>query len=253
MPRDPRVLMYHFFAFTPVRPDPEHLFVDVTAFEQQLAYLTDRYEPIGLDRYLDAGAAGSSGREVLVTIDDAHRSVVELAAERLAAHGVPAVVFVPAGLVGRTAAWLPGYEDESIADERQLRSLADVGIELGVHGWDHSTLRGRSRTELERQTIDAGAVVERIAGYRPRAFAYPYGLSDGPARDAVQAAGFEVAFSTVDDHGRFGVPRPGVNGSDTLRSFRLKLVPGYRRLWRLGDRLPIARRTVRRLVTVGGR
>lgn len=253
MPRAPRVLMYHFFTSTHPGPDPEHLFVELSAFEQQLAHLADRFEPIGLDRYLDPGAAGRSGREVLVTIDDAHRSVVELAAERLEAHGVPAVVFVPAGLIGGTVDWLPGYTDEPIADGQQLRSLAERGIDVGVHGWDHTSMRAHSRTELERQTTHAREVVERIVGYRPRAFAYPYGRSDAAARDAVRAAGFEVAFSTADDHGTLGVPRPGINATDTLRSFRLKLIPGYRRLWRLGGHLPVARRSVRRLATAGGR
>jgi hypothetical protein len=82
----------------------------------------------------------------------------------------------------------------------------------------------------------------------PRAFAFPFGAFDRRACQAVAAAGFEVAFSVFDDAGRFAISRVDVNATDNGPSFRLKLVPGYRRWWRASTQLGPLRRTAGRLL-----
>lgn len=250
--RAPVVLMYHGFCTTRREDDPENLFVEIAQFEQQLIWLREHgWTPLDLDGFLLARARGSTSRKsFLITIDDGYPSVAELAAPVLRRMGVPALLFVPSGLVGESAHWLPAPHAEPILDAEQLRHLQEeFGIEIGVHGWDHRDLRGLDPVELERQVVGATSELSDVLGREVRCLAYPYGGHDSPARAAAERAGVKVAFSVFTDDGRFAVSRVDVNATDTQRSFRVKQLPQYRRTWRVLQRAPWVRRLVRRLTT----
>ena len=76
-----------------VRTTPER-------FEAALEFLTAHYVPVSLDDILaDSDGRALPPRAVLVTFDDAYRSVAELAAPLCQKHGVPAVFFVNAAFL----------------------------------------------------------------------------------------------------------------------------------------------------------
>ncbi|GAB2754962.1 hypothetical protein GCM10027020_03910 [Nocardioides salsibiostraticola] len=250
--RAPVVLMYHGFCSTRRDDDPENLFVEVAQFEQQLTWLREHdWTPLDLDGYLDARALRRTPRKsFLVTIDDGFPSVAELAAPVLRRLGVPAVLFVPSGLLGESAHWLPEPSAEPIITAEELRHLQEnFDIEIGVHGRDHRDFRGLERAELDRQTVAATSELSDVVGREVRCLAYPYGGHDAAARAAAESTGVLVAFSVFEDDGRFAVSRVDVNATDTHRSFRVKHLPHYRRVWLMLQRAPWARRLVRRLTT----
>lgn len=246
----PVVLMYHAFTERPRADDPHRLFVTEAALREQIGYLRDhRWTALTLDEYLPPLDGGPwPQRAVLFTADDGHLSFVTIAAPLLAAASIPSLLFVAPDLVGRRSSWMPELPDEPIADRSMLGDLAALKVEVGVHGWDHTSMIGMSERELLRHTQEARERVAEMIGYLPRAFAYPYGDFDEAARCAVQAAGFEVGFSVFRDAGRHAVSRVDVNARDTARSFRLKLLPGYRRLWRATGSVPQLRTRVGRLI-----
>ncbi|WP_244928570.1 polysaccharide deacetylase family protein [Nocardioides sp. W7] len=256
LPREPVVLMYHGFCRGRLPNDPENLFVDVDRFEQQLRWLLDQgWRALDLDEYLARRRGGRrlGPRSFLVTIDDGYTSVLDLAVPVLERLGVPALLYVPSDLVGRTARWLSSPADEPLLDADALRHLHGLPlVELGVHGADHSDLRRRPPGELAHQVRQAHDVLADLVGAGVRSFAYPYGTHDPAARAAVAAAGFDVAFSVFDDAGPYAVSRIDVNATDTLASFRLKVqLPHYRLWWSALDRAPVIRRQVRALATRG--
>jgi peptidoglycan/xylan/chitin deacetylase (PgdA/CDA1 family) len=248
--RPPVVLMYHGFASARRVEDRENLLVPVDALRAQLAHLRRRrFQALDLDGYLAVvDRRARPGRSFLFTADDGYRSFATMAVPLLAAAGVPSVLFVPPAVLGGTSAWVPEIAEEPLLGPDELRALTGMGVEVGVHGLDHTSLVGLSDAELARQTRDAREQVADLIGRSPRAFAFPFGVFDRRACQAVAAAGFELAFSVFDDAGRFAISRVDVNASDNRLSFRLKLVPGYRRWWRLSRRLGPARRTVGRLL-----
>lgn len=249
--REPVIFLHHGFCERRRSDDPENLLVEVSAFEAQLRFLLDRgWEPLTLDRWLEitSGASPRPRRSFLLTIDDALASVVDLAVPVLERLAVPGVLFAPVGLVGRTAEWLPVPADLPLATHDQL--LAS-GLEIGLHGWDHTSMVGCGAEELDRQVRRGRDELEEWSGQRPRAFAYPFGDHDADARAAVADAGFEVGFSVFDDVGPMAVSRVDVNATDTLSSFRVKTFPGYRRLWRLLQRAAFVRRAARTVLTRG--
>lgn len=248
--RATRVLMYHFFGDAPATGDPDHLFVSEKALSRQLDLLRrGGWRALSLDEYL-AGLDGSPlpRRSYLLTIDDAHESVIDVAAPLLAAAGVPSVLFVPPGLLGGPVSWEPAYSGERIATASQLRSLAGSGMELGVHGFDHTRMIDMDPAELWLHAVLARDELADITGQRPRAFAYPYGTHDEAARRAIAGAGYEVSFAVARERGRFAVSRVGVDGNDSLQTFRFKLTPAYRLAAKAGGRVPWLRHRARAVV-----
>jgi peptidoglycan/xylan/chitin deacetylase (PgdA/CDA1 family) len=244
--RFPRVLMYHYFG-TPPGPDPERLFVDRPMFLAQLDRLRrSGWRALSLDEYVAAlDGAPTPRRSYLLTIDDGHESVGRLAAPLLAERGIPSVLFVCPGLLGDRPRWTQPYEGERLSAADDLRALPSLGMELGVHSWDHTRMAALDADALETHARRARAALEETTGVAARAFAYPYGTHDLAARTAVAGAGYDVAFSVAREHGRFAVDRVFVQSTDSLFAFRCKLSGGYRLVSRAGGRAWRLRHLVR--------
>jgi peptidoglycan/xylan/chitin deacetylase (PgdA/CDA1 family) len=248
--RAPVVLMYHYFGDAP-GADPEKLFVREQTLATQLDHLRRRgWHALSLDRYLAAlDGEPTPRRSYLLTIDDGHESAARVA-PILAAAGVPSVLFVCPGLFGDRARWAEAYPNERLLSAEQLQNVISSGMELGVHGWDHTRMSGMDEGTLRRHVTDARSAVEAATAVRARAFAYPYGTHDAAARRAVAAAGYRTGFAVAREHGRFAVDRVFVQSTDSLLAFRLKLSLGYRLLSRVGGRAWRLRHAVRAVVAL---
>jgi peptidoglycan/xylan/chitin deacetylase (PgdA/CDA1 family) len=240
-----KVLLYHGFGSRSPLQDPHHLFVPPQDLDRQLRFLVRRFTPLDLGAYLRGLARGSwTGRTFLFTMDDGYVSTLEVAAPLLARHRVPAVVFVCPGRLGGTSAWMPAMSGERLLDEEQVRELPRLGIEVGVHGMDHTILAGLDGGELRAQVAGARERLADVTGTVPRAFAYPEGVFDGPAVRAVREAGYQVGFSVFRGAGRYAVTRRPVTRRDSMVTFAAKLLPGYQQL----ERMSTGHRWLRRSV-----
>jgi peptidoglycan/xylan/chitin deacetylase (PgdA/CDA1 family) len=246
--RRPVALMYHGFSIGPRADDPYDLFVADSALDGQLDWLARRgWQPLDVDGYLARLRAGRAGREYLVTIDDALESVATVGVPVLARHRVPSVLFVPPALVGGTTPYLADSPTEPVLDADRLRELMDLGVELGVHGLDHTSMAGMSDADLRRHTVDARSALADLTGALPRTFAYPFGDFDARAARAVRAAGYVLGFSVYTEGGPWAISRVDVKPGDTLAALRVKMLPGYRALWRAAGTVKPLRRAVRTL------
>jgi peptidoglycan/xylan/chitin deacetylase (PgdA/CDA1 family) len=104
-----------------------------------------------------------------ITFDDGNASDVEVALRALRERGLAATFFVCAGRLGE-----PGYLD---AD--QLRELADAGMSVGSHGWDHVDWRRvPDGATLDREVIGARDRIGQVLGRSVHAVAIPFGSYD---------------------------------------------------------------------------
>ncbi len=154
--------------------------------------------------------ATSDGARFALTFDDAHRSVLLLAAPRLRALEVPGAVFVPTDYVGMS--------DEVLSWD-ELRELRDAGWTIGSHTRTHSRMSWRlydeDATAYERRLDDEVArsreILEGKLGIRITDFAFPYGETTPDARQAVARAGYERAFTVSEkvawDGDALAIPR----------------------------------------------
>lgn len=186
------VLMYHRFG----EDRYPSTSVRVSQFEQHLEHLRENdYAVIPLAELLEALEHDRPlpPRAVVITIDDAYRSVYEVAYPRLKAEGFPFTVFVATEPVDQG---LPDYMSWA-----QLREMATGGASFANHGASHrSMVRGPGgeggqerlaavRADVERGRARLEAELEPLRGV----FAYPYGEFDEAAAALVAQAGY-VAF-----------------------------------------------------------
>jgi peptidoglycan/xylan/chitin deacetylase (PgdA/CDA1 family) len=246
----PLTLLYHAFGDRQPEQDPHNLFVTAEAFSRQLLVLANRgWRALSLADYL-AGweRLAWPRRGFLLTMDDGYRSTLQIAAPILKAHRVPAVVFIPAGLVGATSRWMPRMPDETLLDEPDIRQLAEFGVDVGVHGYDHTDLVDLPDAELHRQCHESRNLLTKMTGSEPQVFAYPSGRFDSAGRDAVVAAGYAAAFSIRSARDRFAVPRVDINATDTPRTFGLKLSRYWQPALSALNHAPALRRGAHRLI-----
>lgn len=198
-----------------------------------------------------AGTAPLPAKTFAITFDDGYRSVYDAALPVLAGLGLPATLFVspgatPPGAAGRLSP-MAGRERLTW---RELRELADHGVEIGSHTVDHPDLTLLDTAAIERELRRSRELLEQGLSRPVRCFAYPFGRFDRRSRDAA-AALYDAAFSDrlglarrSDD--RWALPRVEtfyLRGTPSLAAVADRRFAGYLALRNLPRRL---RRWLRR-------
>jgi len=247
---DTLVLCYH--AVSPTWP--ADLSITPERLERQLSMLVERgYRGA---TFTESVSAPPGGRVVVVTFDDAYRSVIELAAPILERLGLPGTVYAPTDYIGteRAMSW-PGidqwtggpHEHELIPmGWEELGRLAGAGWEVGSHTRSHPHLTEVGDDgALEEQLLGSREVVEHHMGRACTSIAYPYGDHDDRVVEATRRAGYAAAGTLparLAGKGPLRVPRVGVYFDDDERRFKAKVSPAGRRLrasraWAAAQRL----------------
>ena len=236
--RDLFALCYH--AVSPDWPAPLSLEPDV--LDEQLALLARRgYAGVPAREALSGHAPE---RAVILTFDDAYRSVLELAKPILDRHGMRASVYVPTDWAGRAEPmtwpgidqWLGGPHEHELAcmSWDELRALEAAGWEVGSHTRSHPRLP---------EVDDDAALMDELEGSRARceeelgrpceSIAYPYGAHDERVVAVAGRAGYRYGLTLPSRlHGKRDLawPRVGIYHVDRGGRFRLKVAPALRAL-----------------------
>jgi peptidoglycan/xylan/chitin deacetylase (PgdA/CDA1 family) len=229
------VLCYHGLSET----WPAATAVTPASFEQQLATLV-RLGYRGAT-FRHALTAPTAARTVVITFDDALRSVLESAFPIVSRLGLPATVFVPTAYAGegKAASWT-GY-DRWIRTEHEhelasmswdeLRHLANAGWEVASHTRSHPRLTQLDDRALAEELAGSRADCEARLGGRCDSLSYPYGDYDERVVRATRQAGYLLA-ATVPLEPRAPLPlqwpRVGVYRGESPT--RMLLRAGTRRL-----------------------
>jgi peptidoglycan/xylan/chitin deacetylase (PgdA/CDA1 family) len=193
----PDILILCYHAVSSSWPAP--LAVTPEALDRQLRHVLKRgYVPRTLSAALAAG-----GRSVVVSFDDAFRSVRELGLPLMRGLGVPGTLFVPTDFAAEAApmTWSElgrwrGTEHEGelrCLGWEGIRELAEAGWEVGSHTASHPKLteipEGQRREELERSRAACEEALQRPCP----TLAYPFGAHDDAVVSAAAAAGYGAA------------------------------------------------------------
>ena len=154
--------------------------------------------PIGIDAFLRRLNGEQPGRngDWMATFDDGYASFVA-AHEACRRAGGRAVLFLSTGLIGR-APIFPADDrcpHQPALDAATVSTLARDGCDVLSHGDTHVDWRGLSDAEIDIELRRSSEIIADLTGTPPRAFAYPFGLSDDRVRGRV-AAFHEAAFGT---------------------------------------------------------
>ena len=204
--------------------------------------------------FSDAVTRPVTGRTLVVTFDDAYRSVRELALPILQRLGLPGSIYAPTSFIGTgrpmswpgIEQWLGGPHEHELepVDWSELADLQGVGWEVGAHTVSHARLTELDDIELARELAESKAGCEDHLGVPCRSIAYPYGAVDDRVERAAAAAGYRCAAALPR---RLHAPRPlewpriGMYEGDRPWRFRLKTSPSGRRIRASGANAVAAR------------
>jgi peptidoglycan/xylan/chitin deacetylase (PgdA/CDA1 family) len=220
---------------------PADLAVTPEQLENQLRYLVRRgYRGA---TFTEALTRPAKGRVLVVTFDDAFRSVLELAFPVLCRLGLSGTVFVPTAFAGSKQPmswsgidhWTSGPHASELIPLSwdELRELAAEGWEVGSHSRTHPKLTQLDDGELDRELRDSKDECEQRLGCHCTSFAYPYGDLDGRVVAAVGGAGYRVG-AALDVRLHRGLwlewPRFAVTREDSLARFQRQVSPVVRRV-----------------------
>lgn len=194
---------------------PTDFSIEPRRLERQLLFLLRRgYRPMTLAAALEERLPGKT---VVVTFDDAYRSVLRLGYPILKRLGVPATVFVPTGFATaqEPMAW-PGMDEwigGPFAAELEcmswdeLRRLGDAGWEIGSHTRSHRDLRSLEDAEVAAELRGSREDCERELQRPCVSLAYPFSSYDQRVKGIAEESGYAAA-AILDNH--VVIPRPTV-------------------------------------------
>ncbi|WP_370675199.1 polysaccharide deacetylase family protein [Pleomorphomonas sp. PLEO] len=122
----------------------------------------------------------STGAKLRITSDDAFRSDIDLLAPWLIRHGVDGIFFVPTSVLGQPGRLAPS----------DLRALAALGMEIGVHGARHIDWTSIPEREFLDDVSEGRNVIEDIIGRPVDIVAPPFGRFNIRILDRLFAMGF---------------------------------------------------------------
>ncbi|MFI5025409.1 MAG: polysaccharide deacetylase family protein [Solirubrobacterales bacterium] len=191
---------------------PTEFAIDPRRLEEQLRSLLRRgYRPMTLAAAL---AERPAGKTLVVTFDDAYRSVLLEGYPVLAGLGVPATVFVPTAYVSsqEPMAWsgMDGWLGTRFEREldcmtwEELRQLQANGWEIGSHTRNHRDLAALDDAEVAAELHGSREDCERELQRPCTSLAYPFSSYDQRVKDIARSAGYAAA--VILDN-RIAIPR----------------------------------------------
>lgn len=222
---------------------PSDLAVRSDELERQLTGLVRRgYQGA---TFTHAVTRPPGARTLVVTFDDAYRSVMALAFPILDKLSLPGTVFVPTDLAagGLRASWpgvdihlrTPHAHELEVMGWEDLRGLVAAGWEIGSHTCSHPMLTKISDSELARELRESREQCERHLGVSCQSIAYPYGDTDERVIAAAGQTGYAAAAglppaSALHREQALNWPRIGIFLGDGRGRFNIKVSRTIRRV-----------------------
>jgi len=199
MPPTIAILSYHKIGAPPRDGWVTWNYVAEDIFRSHLAWFSEReWDFLSVQKFTKGLADPStlSDRSVLITFDDAYRSILHVAFPILKEFSAPAAVFIPTSYAGGTNTFDTGFEPtEHIMDWEELATLDAAGISAESHGLSHRAFSSLSSRECHAELADSRDAIRLHLKKESRLFAFPYGdKGQYVTPSSTQAAGYQAAF-----------------------------------------------------------
>jgi peptidoglycan/xylan/chitin deacetylase (PgdA/CDA1 family) len=223
----PRILNYH--GILKLEDDPNKIGVSPALFESHMLVLKRRnLRGVSIRELLQAWEKGESKGMVGLTFDDGYDDFLHTALPILEQFGFSATLFVVAGMLGGENDWKHYYDPRPrrrLLEVADLREVAERGVEIGSHSMSHPRLTKLDLESMEDEVAGSRRLLGEVLGEAVEGFAYPYGLLDDAAVQAVRRAGYSYAcaVNTRLDQSVYDLPRIPIREEDGYVRFATKL------------------------------
>ena len=150
------------------------------------ALAEDGWTTITPDQYLAHLITGAPlpRKPVILSFDDGSAGQAKEGLRQLAKRGMTGVFFVMTVVLGKLG-WM---------STRDIKRLADAGMTIGSHTWDHHAVSDLSGRDWKIQLEQSRTTLQRASGQPVEHFAYPYGTVSTKAFPHLRHAGYKTAF-----------------------------------------------------------
>lgn len=211
-------------------------------FEQQIKYLAEKaYTSLRISDLLDNWPRVlDKKRIVILTFDDGLYNNREIVCPILRKYGMIATFFIPTAYIGENR--LPAnhknlgtYHGVDMLAWHDLKDMAREGFEIGSHTHTHVLVRQLNHEEAAHELAISKKIIEEKLGVPVRSFAYPRGRTTAFApwtREVLQKCGYAAGCTMMEGclsrkTDLLQLPRIGIDQTDTLQTFRMKLHGNY--------------------------
>ncbi len=178
--------MYHSICDNPKDPHA----VPPQVFENQMHSLQSA-RVISLSEGLQCLKENKSLKSLVVlTFDDAYEDFYLSALPILKKYDLPATVFVPTGLVGKTAEWDTFDKSKRLMTWEQLEACQPWRVTFGSHTVTHVRLTECTQKKMEAELRESIQTLQRKLKSVAAAIAYPGGYIDERISLAAREAGY---------------------------------------------------------------
>ncbi len=137
--------------------------------------------------------ATEAPQSVCLTFDDGYQSFYAEVLPRLSAQHINATLFIITGFVGERNRWEVslGVNRRQHLDWKQIREIAQAGIEIGSHTARHQDLTRLSDSQLRQELQTSKMSIEDQLGQTVTSLALPFGAVNQQVVEAARAAGYQ--------------------------------------------------------------
>jgi len=187
------ILIYHHIreASTSDPEENKQFIVSPENLDKQLQYLKKNgFATMSLKNLADYFGGGFSlpDKPIIITFDDGLISQYVNALPLLQKYGFTATFYIFTNPIGRSKNYM-SWE--------QIKSLDDLGMEIGSHGTYHLFLNKIGINELEKEVSTSKKTIEEYLNKDITAFAYPFGAYNEQSVEAVKNFGYRSARNII--------------------------------------------------------
>lgn len=181
------VLMYHFFYNESAGEKPrDNNFMEISAFESQLKYLTDNnfYFPTWqeVEDYID-GKKNLPAKSIVITVDDGDESFFRLALPVIEKYDVKVTEFL-------VTSWNGWFCNDYKSSKMSYQSHSDQMHQGGANG--KGVLLSWSYDQIYKDLTES----KRVLNGEATVFCYPFGQYNETSKKILKDAGYKLAFTT---------------------------------------------------------
>lgn len=233
-----RILTFHSVA---VGTDP-FAHQNPELFEQQIRYLAEnRYMSYRISDIISRWPyILDEERWVALTFDDGVDNAITTVCPILQRYGMKATFFIPTLCIKEQRTlpereMLSCYQNNHMISWHDLSVIVDSGHEIGSHGHSHVKLSRQSEEFVREDVTLSKKLLENNLMMSIKSFAYPFGRTDAfthNTRKIISEAGYDSCCTMMSRSLARGddlllLPRTGITGLDTLKTFIMKLNGDY--------------------------
>ncbi|MDD5153023.1 MAG: polysaccharide deacetylase family protein [Candidatus Pacebacteria bacterium] len=217
------ILMYHSIGNNPVfftvRPE---------TFEAQMKYLIEsKFNLVKLSELIRKLKSNENiANHVVVTFDDGYEDNFLTAFPVLKKYNIPATIFIPTGLIGKTNTTSAGEKLPIMTNEMMKEMMMSPLVEFMPHGVTHNELTSLGREKIKSELADSQQFLGSFGG-NVSVVAYPRGKYN---KDIVSlATEYYQAGVTVEEglvspkNNLYLLPRNSIDSSTTFNQFKAKV------------------------------